>query len=100
MGNEVTLDEIPTRVVALSAADCEVLFAIGAGDALVGRGEYCDYPEEVLSVPSVQSGYETNIESIIALEPPARNNEFDGANRGSGEGLERRRHSSCHERRH
>ena len=69
MGREVTLDEPATRVVALSAADCEVLYAVGAGDLLVGRGEYCDYPAEVLDVPAVQSGMETNIEQIIALAP-------------------------------
>ena len=68
-GREITLDEPATRVVALTAADCEILYALDAGDALVGRGEYCDYPAEVLNVPSVQSGYETNIEQIIALEP-------------------------------
>ena len=68
-GREITLDEPATRVVALSAADCEFLYAVGAGDTLVGRGEYCDYPAEVLEVPSVQSGYDTNIEQIIALEP-------------------------------
>ena len=69
MGREITLDEPATRVVALSAADCEVLYAVGAGDLLVGRGEYCDYPAEVLDVPAVQSGMETNIEQIIALAP-------------------------------
>ena len=68
-GREITLKEPATRVVALTAADCEILYAIGAGDTLVGRGEYCDYPAEVFDVPSVQSGYETNLEQIIALEP-------------------------------
>lgn len=68
-GREITLDEPATRVVALSAADCEFLFAVGAGDTLVGRGEYCDWPAEVFDVPSVQSGYDTNIEQIIALKP-------------------------------
>ena len=68
-GHDVTLDAVPERVVALSAADCEILFAVGAGDTLVGRGEYCDYPAEVLDLPSVQSGYETNIEQIIELDP-------------------------------
>ena len=68
-GREVTLDKPAERVVALSAADCENLYALGAGDLLVGRGEYCDYPAEVLDIPSVESGYETNIEEIIALEP-------------------------------
>ncbi len=69
MGREVTLAEPATRVVALSAADCEVLYAVGAGDLLVGRGEYCDYPAEVLDVVAVQSGMETNLEQIIALQP-------------------------------
>ena len=68
-GREITLDAPAERVVALTAADCEILYSLGAGDLLVGRGEYCDYPAEVLDVPSVQSGYETNIEQIIALEP-------------------------------
>jgi len=68
-GREITLDEPAERIVALSAADCEILYAVGAGDLLVGRGEYCDYPAEVLEVPSVQSGYETNLEQIISLDP-------------------------------
>ena len=68
-GREITLEHPAERVVALSAADCEFLFAIGAGDKLVGRGEYCDYPAEVFDIPSVQSGYDTNIEQIIALDP-------------------------------
>ena len=68
-GREITLSEPAARIVALTAADCEILCALGCEDALVGRGEYCDYPASVLDKPSVQSGYETNIEQIIALEP-------------------------------
>ena len=68
-GREITLDAPATRIVALSAADCEVLYAVGAGDLLVGRGEYCDYPAEVLEIPSVQSGMETSVEQIVDLEP-------------------------------
>ena len=68
-GRTITLDKPADRVVALSAADCEILYAIGAGDKLVGRGEFCDFPAEVKDVPSVQSGDDTNIEQIIALRP-------------------------------
>ncbi|MCF0229281.1 MAG: ABC transporter substrate-binding protein [Parasporobacterium sp.] len=68
-GREITLDKPAERVVALTASDCEILFAVGAGDLLVGRGEYCDYPAEVMDIPSVQSGAETNVEQIIALQP-------------------------------
>lgn len=69
LDREITLTEPATRVVALTASDCEIICALGAKDVLVGRGEYCDYPAEVLEIPSVQSGAETNIEQIIALEP-------------------------------
>jgi len=68
-GREIKLDGPANRIVALTAGDCEIIFALGAGDKLVGRGAYCDYPEEVLEIPAVDSGGETNIEQIIALEP-------------------------------
>ena len=66
---EISLDAPAERIVALTASDCEILYAVGAGDTLVGRGEYCDYPGEVANVPAVQSGNGTNIEQIIALKP-------------------------------
>ena len=69
-GREITLDGPATRIVALTASDVEIIYALGAGDLLVGRGEYCDWPVEVLeTVPAVQSGAETNLDQILALEP-------------------------------
>ncbi len=68
-GREITLAAPATKIVALTASDAEILYAIGAGDTLVGRGEYCDYPDAVLDVPMVKSGAETNLEEILALEP-------------------------------
>lgn len=68
-GREVVLDAPLTRAIALNPADCEILYALGAQDVLVGRGEYCNYPEDVLSLPSVNSGAQTNIEQILALQP-------------------------------
>ena len=68
-GREVTLDAPAARVVVLQPGDAEILYAIGAGDTVVGRGAYVDWPAEALEVPSVMSGYETNLEQIIALEP-------------------------------
>lgn len=68
-GREIALDAPATKVVALTASDCEILAALGAEDTLVGCGEYCDYPESILEVPAVQSGADTNLEQIIALEP-------------------------------
>ncbi|MBQ8555107.1 MAG: ABC transporter substrate-binding protein [Clostridia bacterium] len=68
-GREITLAEPATRIVALTASDCEILCALGCEDMLVGRGEYCDYPASILDVPVVQSGADTNLEEILALAP-------------------------------
>ena len=68
-GREVALPQAARRIVALTASNVEILYAIGAGDLLVGRGEYCDYPQECLALPVVSSGAETNIEQILALQP-------------------------------
>ncbi len=69
MGDSVTLREPAKSIVVLTAGECEILYAIGAHEVIVGRGEYCDYPSEVLEIPSVQSGFETNLEQILALQP-------------------------------
>ena len=68
-GREAVLDGPAKRIVALTASNVEILYAVGAGDTLVGRGEYCNYPAECLELPVVNSGYETNIEQILALQP-------------------------------
>ncbi len=68
-GREVPLAGPAGRVVALAPGDCEILCALGAGDRLVGRGMDCNYPEEALALPVVQSGATTNVEEIIALQP-------------------------------
>ena len=68
-GREVTIEGTVTRIIALEPSDCEMLCAIGCEDALVGRGKYCDYPASVLELPAVQSGANTNLEEILALNP-------------------------------
>lgn len=68
-GRTIALDSPATRIVALSAADCEILCALGAEPLLVARGEYCDYPVSIQSLPVLQSGANTNLEEILALAP-------------------------------
>lgn len=68
-GRPLALNEPATRIVALTAADCEILCALGCEDLLVGRGAYCDYPASIQESTVVQSGSETNLEEILALEP-------------------------------
>lgn len=68
-GRDVKVPAEISRIVVIDAADCEIVYSLGAGDKVVGRGEYCNYPAEAMNVPSVQSGQEANIEQIVALKP-------------------------------
>lgn len=66
---EIALNEPATSIVALAAADCEILYALGAGDSLVGRGTYCNYPKEAESIDVVESGESMNVEQVMAKKP-------------------------------
>ena len=37
----------PERIISMAPSCTEILFAVGAGDRVVGVTEYCDYPAEV-----------------------------------------------------
>ncbi len=69
MGREVTINEIPQRIVSHVPSITETLFALGLGERVVGVSDYCDYPEEAKSKPSVGNYFNPSIESIVALEP-------------------------------
>lgn len=70
LGREVSIENTPKRIVSLSASNTEILFAIGAGDQVVGRDEFSDYPAEVVSIPSVGGSMgKYSLEQIAALEP-------------------------------
>jgi iron complex transport system substrate-binding protein len=47
----------------------EIIYALGLGDRLIGRTDYCDYPPEVSSVESIGSIREPDLERIVELEP-------------------------------
>ncbi len=71
LNNSVTVETKPERIVSLAPSITESLYAIGAGDLLVGRTDYDNYPEAVLELPSVGgfSADSISIETIISLEP-------------------------------
>jgi iron complex transport system substrate-binding protein len=69
VGHTVTLAGPARRVVSLVPATTELLFAIGAGSALVGRTQWCDYPDSAIGVPSVGDGIGPNLELVIGQRP-------------------------------
>jgi ABC-type Fe3+-hydroxamate transport system substrate-binding protein len=59
----------PGRIVSLLPAATEILFALDAGDRLVGRTRFDSHPPEVLDVPSVGDGVRPSVEMIMARQP-------------------------------
>ncbi len=58
----------PRRVVTLAPNLTEIVFALGAGDRLVGVSEYSDYPPAARAVPRV-GGLDVDPERVAALRP-------------------------------
>jgi iron complex transport system substrate-binding protein len=69
LGREVQLESAAQRVVSLAPSNTEILFALGAGDKVVGRDEVSDYPAEALALPTVGGWSGFSAEAIVALKP-------------------------------
>jgi len=71
LGREVTLPVLSRRIVSLAPSNTEILFAIGAGEAVVGVTEYCDYPAEAQGREQIGgfSAKTISVEKIVSLEP-------------------------------
>lgn len=57
------------RVVSLSPATTELVFALGGGDRLVGRTRWCDYPAAAAAVADVGDGIPPNLEAVLSQRP-------------------------------
>ena len=58
----------PGRVVTLAPNLTEIVFAVGAGGALVGVSEYSDFPSAAQAIPRV-GGLEVSAEKVVSLRP-------------------------------
>jgi iron complex transport system substrate-binding protein len=68
-GRRVLLPGRVDRVISLAPNLTEIVFAVGAGDRLVGNTTYCDYPPEAKAVTKVGDSLQPSLERIIALRP-------------------------------
>lgn len=71
IGREITIEAEPERIVSLLPSNTEILFAVGAGDQVVGVTSYCNYPPEATTREQVGgiTNKSLSLEAIIALEP-------------------------------
>jgi iron complex transport system substrate-binding protein len=68
-GSVVEVPKEPKRVVSLSPAVTEIMFAIGADSLLVGRTEFCSYPPEAASIENIGGISNLNIEKVLSMNP-------------------------------
>lgn len=68
-GQRVTLPVPARRIVALGPHLPEQLFAIGAGERVVGTTEYADWPPEANRIPRIARAHSVDLERVTALKP-------------------------------
>ncbi|HEY2847084.1 MAG TPA: cobalamin-binding protein [Pyrinomonadaceae bacterium] len=69
LGRQMTVPAEIKRVVSLAPSVTESIFAVGAGDKLVGDTTYCNYPEQAKAIAKVGDTMNPNMETIVALKP-------------------------------
>lgn len=69
LGRTVEIPVKVDRVVSLAPSITEGIFAVGAGDRLVGVTSYCDHPVEALAVAKLGDTINPSMETIVAMKP-------------------------------
>jgi iron complex transport system substrate-binding protein len=69
LGREVVVPDHPHRVICLMPSVTDTVFALGAGDDVVGISDYTKYPAEALKKPSIGDLIKPSIETILSLHP-------------------------------
>jgi iron complex transport system substrate-binding protein len=70
--DESTAVEIPAepqKIVSLTPATTEILFALDAGDRVIATDDGSDYPETAVALPDVATFNNVDVEKVVALEP-------------------------------
>jgi iron complex transport system substrate-binding protein len=70
LDRQVILDEPAKNIVSMAPSNTEILFAVGAGEQVIGRDEFSDYPDQAARLPSIGGGFgDYNLEAIVGLDP-------------------------------
>jgi iron complex transport system substrate-binding protein len=68
-GTEVRLPADPERIVSLTPAATETLFALGEGASVVGGTDFDDFPPEAAALPDVATFEGVLLERVVDLDP-------------------------------
>jgi iron complex transport system substrate-binding protein len=65
----ITFLDARERIIALSPAINEIIFAIGKGDQIVGNTTYASYPQESQNIYKVGGYFSVSLEKVVSLKP-------------------------------
>lgn len=68
-GTAVDIGAEPQKIVSLTPATTEILFALGVGDRVVATDDGSDYPDAAVALPDVATFATVDVEKVVALEP-------------------------------
>ncbi len=68
-GLDITIKKRPLKIISISPAVTEILFAIGAGDRVIADTRYCDYPPAAGKLTKIGGYLDPNVEKILTLAP-------------------------------
>lgn len=71
LGKTFSFDQPVDSIISLAPSNTEIVFAVGAGDKLIGRTDYDNYPPEAASIESVGSFWSPNKETVVIMNPDA-----------------------------
>jgi iron complex transport system substrate-binding protein len=70
MNRDVSINTPAQKIVSLAPSNTEILYAINAGDQIVGRDDLSDYPEDAKTIQSIGGSMgKLNLEAIVTLKP-------------------------------
>lgn len=79
----------PARLVSVSPTVTELIYALDAGNELVGVTRFCDYPEAANKVAKIGGFVDPSVEAVVALHPTLVVLNPNIANKGFAEALQR-----------
>ena len=68
-GQQIFLSAPASRVVSLAPHLTEIVFYVGAGQALRGVMAYSDFPDQAKAIPRIGTHSRIDIEAVVAMQP-------------------------------
>jgi len=66
---EVTVPEVPGRIVSAAPSNTEILFALGLAEKVAAVTDWCDYPPEVRELEKIGDIFPINVERVLSFDP-------------------------------